>query len=170
MFYRKYIFKWMDFPNHLRFVLGAHPPSNRSPLRLICWRCRLMSGVSTTAVGEMEHRRNCRVEEIPIWGTHISHLGKRKIIFKSILKREYVRSTPHPVAVTTRIITFLVGNPYKPSFATVTGWGVDPRNMLVPWRVHPLKLTFFEPKNHPIEKENHLNPTSMTLGFVVPYL
>ena len=38
----------------------------------------------------------------------------------------YVRSTPHPVTVTTRIITFLVGNPYKPSFATVTGWGVDP--------------------------------------------
>ena len=36
------------------------------------------------------------------------------------------RSTPHPVTVTTRIITFLVGNPYKPSFATVTGWGVDP--------------------------------------------
>ena len=38
-----------------------------------------------------------------------------------------VRSTPHPVTVTTRIITFLVGNPYKPSFATVTGWGVDPK-------------------------------------------
>ena len=34
---------------------------------------------------------------------------------------------PHPVTVTTRIITFLVGNPYKPSFATVTGWGVDPK-------------------------------------------
>ena len=33
----------------------------------------------------------------------------------------YLRSTPHPVTVTTRIITFLVGNPYKPSFATVTG-------------------------------------------------
>ena len=41
----------------------------------------------------------------------------------------YVRSTPHPVTVTTRIITFLVGNPYKPSFATVTGWGVDPSCM-----------------------------------------
>ena len=38
----------------------------------------------------------------------------------------YLRSTPHPVTVTTRIITFFVGNPYKPSFATVTGWGVDP--------------------------------------------
>ena len=38
----------------------------------------------------------------------------------------YIRSTPHPVTVTTRIIAFLVGNPYKPSFATVTGWGVDP--------------------------------------------
>ena len=37
-----------------------------------------------------------------------------------------LRSTPHPVTVTTRIITFLVGNPYKPSFATATGWGVDP--------------------------------------------
>ena len=44
---------------------------------------------------------------------------------------KYVRSTPHPVTVTTRIITFLVGNPYKPSFATVTGWGVDPRNMWI---------------------------------------
>ena len=31
-----------------------------------------------------------------------------------------LRSTPHPVTVTTRIITFLVGDPYKPSFATVT--------------------------------------------------
>ena len=38
----------------------------------------------------------------------------------------FFRSTPHPVTVTTRIITFLVGDPYKPSFVTVTGWGVDP--------------------------------------------
>ena len=30
---------------------------------------------------------------------------------------------PLTVTVTTRIITFLVGNPYKPSFVTVTGWG-----------------------------------------------
>ena len=36
-------------------------------------------------------------------------------------------STPHPVTVTTRIITFLVGVPNKPSFETVTGWRVDPR-------------------------------------------
>ena len=34
-------------------------------------------------------------------------------------------TTPHPVTVTTRIITFLIGNPYKPSFVIVTGWGVD---------------------------------------------
>ena len=40
--------------------------------------------------------------------------------FKSLLG-----TTPHPVTVTTRIITFLIGNPYKPSFVTVTGWGVD---------------------------------------------
>ena len=41
----------------------------------------------------------------------------------------HVGSTPHPVTVTTRIITFLIGNPYKPSFETVTGWGVDLRYM-----------------------------------------
>ena len=49
----------------------------------------------------------------------------------SKLMQIYVRSTPHPVTVTTRIITFLVGNPYKPSFVTVTGWGVDPKYMVV---------------------------------------
>ena len=48
------------------------------------------------------------------------------------------RSTPHPVTVTTRIITFLVGNPYKPSFATVTGWGVDPRFPLIRPAIKPL--------------------------------
>ena len=32
---------------------------------------------------------------------------------------------PHPATVTTRIITFLVGNPYSPSFVTVIGCGVD---------------------------------------------
>ena len=37
--------------------------------------------------------------------------------------------TPHAVAVTTRIVTFLVGNPYKPSFVTVTGRGVDQYNI-----------------------------------------
>ena len=44
---------------------------------------------------------------------------------------ESIWSTPHPGFQSPpglyRIITFFVGNPYKPSFATVTGWGVDPR-------------------------------------------
>ena len=44
------------------------------------------------------------------------------------------RSTPHPLTVTTRIITFLVGNPDKPSFATVTGWGVDPMYVFYFWK------------------------------------
>ena len=47
-----------------------------------------------------------------------------------------LRSTPHPLTLTTRIVTFLVGNPYKPSFATVTGWGVDP--------TYPLLFVTFE--------------------------
>ena len=50
-----------------------------------------------------------------------------------IFSWEFVRSTPLPVTVTTRIITFLVGDPYKPSFATVTGRGVDPRNSQLFW-------------------------------------
>ena len=40
--------------------------------------------------------------------------------------RLYIGYGPLTVTVTTWIIPFLVGNPYKPSFATVTGWGVDP--------------------------------------------
>ncbi len=35
----------------------------------------------------------------------------------------YIGLFPCPVTVTTRIIIFLVGDPYKPSFATVTGRG-----------------------------------------------
>ena len=44
----------------------------------------------------------------------------------SNFKNLFVGTTPHPATVTTRIIPFLVGNPYKPSFVTVTGWGIDP--------------------------------------------
>ena len=40
----------------------------------------------------------------------------------------YLGSTPHRVTVTfIHFDSFLVGNPYKPSFMTVTGWGVDLR-------------------------------------------
>ena len=38
----------------------------------------------------------------------------------------YLGLSPLPVTVTTRIITFLVGDPYKPSFATVIGRGDNP--------------------------------------------
>ena len=56
-------------------------------------------------------------------GCMTKHLSEQQLQSQKSLS---FRSTPHPVTVTTRIITFLVGNPYKPSFATVTGWGVDP--------------------------------------------
>ncbi len=38
----------------------------------------------------------------------------------------WIGLSPCPVTVTTRIIPFLVGNPYKPSFVTVTGRGDNP--------------------------------------------
>ena len=50
---------------------------------------------------------------------------KDRNIILYLLTEVLVGSTPHPVTVTTRIIPFLIGNPYKPSFVTVTGWGVD---------------------------------------------
>ena len=37
--------------------------------------------------------------------------------------------SPLPVTVTTRIITFFVGDPYKPSFATVTGRVDNPKHI-----------------------------------------
>ena len=43
----------------------------------------------------------------------------------------YVGCGPLPVTVTTRIITFLVGNPYKPSFTTVTVRGPYPMYMII---------------------------------------
>ena len=49
-----------------------------------------------------------------------SPLGKGTSFSKHTL---FVGLSPLPVRVTTRIITFLVRNPYKPSFPTVTGWG-----------------------------------------------
>ena len=39
------------------------------------------------------------------------------------LRSIYVGLSPLPVRVTTRIITFLVGNPYKPSFPLLLGGG-----------------------------------------------
>ena len=38
----------------------------------------------------------------------------------------YIGLSPFPVIVTTRIVSCLVGNPYKPSFATTTGKGDNP--------------------------------------------
>ena len=61
------------------------------------------------------------------------HRGATPLMF-SILDRidVYVGSTPPPrMPVTSRIIPFLVGNPYKPLFVTVTGWAVD--RMYMSW-------------------------------------
>ena len=38
----------------------------------------------------------------------------------------YFGLSPFPVIVTTRIVSCLVGNPYKFSFATITGKGDNP--------------------------------------------
>ncbi len=42
---------------------------------------------------------------------------------------QYVGLSPFPVIVTTRIVSCFVGNPCKPSFATITGKGDNPNDM-----------------------------------------
>ena len=63
----------------------------------------------------------------------------------------YIGTTPHPVRVTTRTITFLVGDPYKPSFVTVTGWGDNPIYTYVPSK----------PAGHPFSDPSHFCPGSL---------
>ena len=55
------------------------------------------------------------------------------------MKKKRLRNTdilelpPYAVTVTvttTMTIPLLVGNPYEPSFVTVTGWGVDRTDMI----------------------------------------
>ena len=55
--------------------------------------------------------------------------------FKKIINKNKSKNVGKywvPVIVTTRIITFLIGDPYKPSFATITGKGDNPRYIPVP--------------------------------------
>ncbi len=61
---------------------------------------------------------------------HHHQSAKRLDALKKQSNCSYLRLSPLPVTVTTRIITFLIGNPYKPSFATVTGRGDNPTHIL----------------------------------------
>jgi len=49
----------------------------------------------------------------------------KKVASENFSSESLGTTPPHPVTVTTKNIPVLVGNPYKPSFVTVTGWGVD---------------------------------------------
>ena len=75
-----------------------------------------------------EYGWNGRAGSTALTGKELCHgvfgaVAWAKSRVRNFNQKLHVRSTPHPVAVTTTIITFLVGNPSKPSFATVTGWG-----------------------------------------------
>ncbi len=70
---------------------------------------------------------------------------------------------PHRMPVTTRIITYLAGDSYKPSFATVTGRGDNPKyNFIdVNWSICEFWdhfLVYCEPveKNNMIHRKHHL--------------
>ncbi len=59
----------------------------------------------------------------------------------------YVGLSPLPVRVTTRIITFLVGNPYKPSFPLLLGGGTTQLICLIFWKPNPI-YSQMDPGSH----------------------
>ena len=71
------------------------------------------------------------------------------------------------------MITFLVGNPYKPSFATVTGWGVDPINTVDgrnPAPVHMKNPSFFIRVSYTsqVVQDFFYQPSGYSLGVDIP--
>ena len=60
-----------------------------------------------------------QAHKVPFWGSN-------NFVISDFAP--YLWLSPHPVTVTTRIIIVLVGDPYKPSFATVTGRGDNPNH------------------------------------------
>ena len=62
---------------------------------------------------------------------NICFFFRSMLIVQHVHWGKYLGCCPLPVTVTTRIITFLIGNPYKPSFTTVTVRGPHPRNIWV---------------------------------------
>ena len=124
--------KWAIFHFHDYGRRGKRCTGHTSPLRCVKVSCVPFEGdiFDDFCQGEPLTRQGHHSLRCPC----IYYSTLSSIIILSII---LFRSTPHPVTVTTRIITFLVGNPYKPSFATVTGWGGDPTyyNQRVPARV-----------------------------------
>ena len=78
------------------------------------------------------------------WGYHLqlypppsnSHLFP----LSPLLQHVHCFAACQLVTVTTRIISFLVGNPYKPVFVTVTGWGGRPKVPPCTGNTHGLTL------------------------------
>ena len=62
----------------------------------------------------------------------------------------YLGLSPLPVAVTTRIITCLVGDPYKPSFATVTGRGTTQIIPMILWLSIFIRINGYYPFDNSI--------------------
>ena len=83
---------------------------------------------STLSVVTCGDHSTCQQNKIRLFISLSKHM-KTECIF--------LGATPLPVTNTTRIIKFVVGNPYKPRFAAVTGWGVDPGRSII---LHSLSL------------------------------
>ena len=89
-----------------------YPENQRVEDLSFCGVCSALGVLFSLTYGKNQIQGNCGAGHRTFRYSTVSlRYGFRK-------KYLYLRSTPHPVTVTTRSITFLVGKPYKPSFAS----------------------------------------------------
>ncbi len=82
--------------------------------------------MTLTSWTPQHHRPRLSGRRAPLQRLWVQHRREPSDVNTCVSWYIYVGLSPFPVTVTTRIITFLVGNPYKPSLATVTGKGDNP--------------------------------------------
>ena len=102
-------------------VYQTLPPTDGPSLQ----RCFIPQGADLEKASQKKSWRGLPRSRLKTGNKSLLHNeGCTRVFFCSLVL--FIGYGPLTVTVTTRIITFLVGNPYKPSFATVTVRGPHP--------------------------------------------
>ena len=103
--------------------------------------------------------------QLYLWNSHLlsiyHYLHNWQILIHDATLRTYFGYGPFPVTVTTRIIPFLVGNPYEPLFATVTGKGPHPRHTFIDIKTPSWWRNLQSWGSHRIFRKCHHQPQEM---------
>ena len=66
---------------------------------------------------------------------YMDPMGHVKETIRRKRKTSWIYPAPRMPSSPQRILTFLVGNPNKPSFVTIAGWAVDPNHIISDYRI-----------------------------------